>query len=330
MRHIMRAAIIAMLILALASACARSEAPGNWPSRPVTVVVPFGAGSGTDLVARLIVPRLSERWRQAVVVDNRPGADGIVGVQAFVSAKDHHTLLFTPAGQVTLSPLLHERMPFDPVRDLVPTAAVVTPSICIGIASGLNAASLADLAALARRQPGALLWAAPPGLPEVMFRAFLAIEKLDMKHVPYRDLSMAVQDLAAGRTHIGVFAVPTLMPQVQAGAVRLLVVTTGSRIAAAPHVPTSAEAGYPLLSADGRWGFYGWRDIPTALRDRISEDVRHALDDQPLRERLLSMGLTVSPGSAEEFGRALEVQRGQVHEIARLIGLKPASVGAGR
>ena len=133
----MRAPVVVLVAMAIAAsgACARRSGSTQWPTRPVTVIVPFGPGTGSDLVARLLAPRLSERWRQPVVVDNRPGADGIVGVQVFASAKDEHTLVFTPAGPITLSPLLHERLPFDPVRDLVPTAAVVTASIGIAATS---------------------------------------------------------------------------------------------------------------------------------------------------------------------------------------------------
>ena len=133
----MRAPVVVLMAMAIAAsgACVRRSGSSQWPTRPVTVIVPFGPGTGSDLVARLLAPRLSERWRQPVVVDNRPGADGIVGVQVFASAKDGHTLVFTPAGQVTLSPLLHERLPFDPVLDLVPTAAVVTASIGIAATS---------------------------------------------------------------------------------------------------------------------------------------------------------------------------------------------------
>jgi tripartite-type tricarboxylate transporter receptor subunit TctC len=315
--------VLAIAFLTAGPACSRDAGSRHWPTRPVTVIVPFGPGSGTDLVVRLLAPRLSERWRQPVVVDNRPGADGIVGVQTFVSARDGHTLLFTPGGQVTLSPLLHDQVPFDPVRDLVPTAAVVTPSIGIAVTGGLEISSLAELVALVRQEPGRFLWAAPPGLPEVIFKAFLALERLEMKHVPYRDLSMAVRDLAAGRIQVGIFAVPSMISQVQSGAARLLAVTSRVRIAAAPDVFTAEEAGYPALSADGRWGFYGWRDIPETLRDRIAEDVRQVLDDKTIAARLVAMGLTVAPGDAEEFGRALEQQRSQVHEIARIIGLTP-------
>ena len=251
-------------------------------------------------------------------------------MQAFAAATDHHTLLFTPAGQVTLSPLLHERLPFDPVADLVPIAAVVNPSIGIATSSSARATSLSDLVSRARQQPNHLMWAAVPGLPEVIFKTFLAIEKLQMKHVPYRDTSVALQDLGAERIQVLVTSVPTLSPLLQSGRARLLVVTTSARISAAPAVPTTTEAGYPALSSDGKWGFYGWRDIPDALRERISQDVRLALDDPALVAKLSNMGLTVAPGTAEEFTRALDHHRKQVQAMARLIGLKPPSGEGGR
>jgi tripartite-type tricarboxylate transporter receptor subunit TctC len=317
------------VVLAVTSACGRT-ASSEWPTRPVKLIVPFGPGSGQDVVARLLAPRLSAQWAQPVVVDNRPGADGIVGVQAFAAATDHHTLLFTPAGQVTLSPLLHERLPFDPVADLVPIAAVVNPSIGIATTSSTGGASLSDLVRRARQEPDRLKWAAPPGLPEVIFKAFLAIEKLQMKHVPYRDMSVALQDLGAERIQVLVTSVPTLSPLLQSGRARLLVVTTSARISAAPEVPTTTEAGYPALSADGKWGFYGWRDIPDGLRGRISQDIRLALDDPALIAKLSNMGLTLAPGTAEEFTRALDHHRKQVREMAWIIGLKPSSSDGGR
>jgi tripartite-type tricarboxylate transporter receptor subunit TctC len=316
--------------LAIACGCGRSASSSEWPTRPVKVIVPFGPGSGPDVVARLLAPRLSERWRQPVVIDNRPGADGIVGVQAFAAATDHNTLLFTPAGQVTLSPLLHERLPFDPATDLVPIAAVVNPSIGIATTSSAGAVSLSDLVSRARREPDRLMWAAVPGLPEVIFKAFLAIEKLQMKHVPYRDMSVALQDLGAERIHVLVASVPTLSPLMQSGRTRLLAVTTSARISAAPEVPTTTEAGYPALSADGKWGFYGWGDIPEALREKISHDIHLAVDDPALIAKLSNMGMTVAPATAEEFTRAIDRHRVQVREMVRLIGLKPLSSESGR
>jgi tripartite-type tricarboxylate transporter receptor subunit TctC len=318
-----RVAVLAVA-LATATSCARGVGFTEWPRRPVRVIVPFGPGSGADLVTRLLAPRLSERWRQPVVVDNRPGADGISGVQAFVSANDQHTLLFTPAGQVTLSPLLHDALPFDPIRDLVPIAAAVDPSIGIAVAKDVPVAALADLATLARSHPDRYLWGGVPGLPEIIFKAFLALEKVHMRHVPYRVQSMALQDVGAGRLHILTASVATLSPALQSGAARLLVVATRARIAAAPDVPTTTEAGYPVLTSEGRWGFYGWRDMPIALRDRISDDVRQALEDAGLAAKLTAMGLAVAPADATEFAHTIQAQRRQVHEIASIIGLKPS------
>ena len=164
--------------LGIACACTGRAGPGEWPIKPVRLIVPFGAGASSDLAARLFAPRLAERWRRSVVVDNRPGGDAVAGVQAFVAANDHHTLLFAPTGVVTTTPLLHDRLPYDPVGDLVPIAAAGRPSIGIAAASSAPIHSLAELVALVRRRPGEYLWAATPGLPELVFRAFLELEQL--------------------------------------------------------------------------------------------------------------------------------------------------------
>ena len=310
-------------VMAISCACARSDSSERWPTQPVRVVVPFGAGSGSDAVMRLLTPRLSAQWGQAVVVDNRPGADGVVGVQAFLSAKDRHTLLFTPSGQVTLNPLLHHPPPYDATRDLVPVAAAVDPSIGIAVTDHLPVHSLSDLVGLAQHRPGAYVWAAVPGLPEVLFRAFLELERIPVRHAAYRDMSTAVQDLNAGRLHVMVAAVATLSPSLQTGSSRLLAVTNSARVSAHPDVPTAAEAGYPALAVDGKWGFFGRRDMPIELRDRIAADVRHALDDRELARRLSAMGLTAAPGTAAEFASAFDIQREQISRLVKIVGIGP-------
>src|SRR5262245_1651176 len=158
--------------LILVGGCARSQGPSAWPSRPVRIIVPYGAGVSSDLAARLFAPLLAERWHRPVVVDNRPGGDGVAGVQAFVAADDQHTSLFAPMGVVTSYPLTHDRLPFDPARDLVPIAAAGRPAIGVAVAAAVQAGSLPDLVARVRDRPGAYLWAATPGLPELVFRAF--------------------------------------------------------------------------------------------------------------------------------------------------------------
>lgn len=317
-------------LLAMIGACGHPARSGEWPTGPVRLIVPFGAGTSTDLAARLFAPLLAARWHQAVVVDNRPGGDGVVGAQAFVSTRDRNTLLFAPTGLVTTTPLLHDALPYDPANDLVPIAAAGRPSIGIAAAAGTGVTTLAGLVALVRPHPGRYVWAGTPGLPELVFRAFLKLEQLDMRHVAYRDVAGAVQDLRAGRVHVMIAALPTLAPALQDGAARLLAVTNSSGTAAAPAVQTARDAGYPALTVDGAFGFWGWRGMPAALRERIAEDVRSAAADANLTSRLARVGFVVDAGTPAQFAEAVAAQREQVAGIARMLGLNSPHRQQGR
>jgi tripartite-type tricarboxylate transporter receptor subunit TctC len=148
-----------------------------------------------------------------------------------------------------------------------------------------------------------------------------------MKHVAYRDIGPAVRDLDAGRIHLMVAALPTLSPALESKAARLLAVTTSARAPSAPDVPTASEAGYAALTVDGPFGFFGWRDIPHELCDRIAADVRHAAADQTVVSRLARVGFVVAAGTPDEFARAVSDQRKQVEGLARIVGLKPPADG---
>jgi tripartite-type tricarboxylate transporter receptor subunit TctC len=318
-RHACRVVVLVPLV---ALACTRGERRDEWPNRPVRLIVPFGPGGSADVAARLIAPRLAERWQRPVVVDNRPGGDAVVGVQAFVSAKDEHTLLLAPTGVITTNPLLHERLPYDPAIDLVPICAVGSFSIGIAASGKAGIASLADLVAMAKRQPDRYLWSAAAGLPELVFRAFLELEHLSMKHVAYRDVTSAVHDFQAGRIDVMAAAVPTLSPAVESGAGRFLAAMNSARAVAAPDMPTAREAGYPSLTVDSALGFFGWRDMPADLRQRIAADVRDAANDPVIVSRLATMGFRVGTGTTEDFVRIVATQQEQVAQIARIVGLK--------
>lgn len=299
-------------------ACSAPRSAATWPTQPVRLIVPFSTGTGVDLAARLFAAPLAERWQQPVVVDNRPGSDGIVGTQAFVTAKDPHTLLFAAAGAVTFAPYLHERLPYDPKVDLVPISAVGSVTLVFAVSTAVEASSLAELAAIVRQHPGKFLWTSSPGGPELIVRAFNDLETLRMTHVRYRDTSVALQDFAAGRVQVMLGSLATVSPQVQAGAARLLAVTNTVRSPVAPHVPTVAEAGYPVLTVDGLWGLFGSRDMPDDRRRRIAADAAAVAVDRTLMERLSAVGLIVRPGTPEEFAAALDQQREQVATFARL------------
>jgi tripartite-type tricarboxylate transporter receptor subunit TctC len=316
----------ALLVLSLIAfgvgACRRAASPDEWPTKPVRLLVPFSAGGGVDLAARVFASRLALSWHQPVVVDNRPGPDGIAGTHAFVTTKDEHTLLFSPAGTITFAPHLHERLPYDPVADIVPISSVGGVTLAIAVASSVEAASLADLATLIRQHPGKYLWtAASPGGPELVIKAFVALEKLQMKQVSYRETSMALQDIGAGRVHIVLGSLPTIATLVQAGSVRLLAVTNTSRSDAVPNIPTVSQAGYPALTLDGLWGLFGWKGMPETLRRRLAADLTRAATDRALVERLSVIGLAVNGGTPEEFAAAVDRQHQQAATLARLAGV---------
>ena len=286
------------------------------------MILPFPPGGSSDLAARLFAQRLAERWGQPVIVENRQGADGIPAVASFLGARDNHTLLFSFAGLITINPLIHDKLPYDPARDLLPIASAVDNFFGVAASATLKVASLADFISLVRGQPGKLNWAATPGLPDYIFAALQTSAGIEMAQVSYRDFAPALQDLGEGRIHVVVTGLALLLPQVQTGKARMLMVTNRERAPLAPDVPTAREAGYPDLTFDGVVGFYGWRDMPDNLKERIAADVRAVGADPEVGARIESAGSIVRLGSPSEFAAAIEEQRAKIAVIAQAMGGK--------
>ena len=317
----MSALVALAVITSVLCGCNRGPSADAWPTRPVRLIVPFGAGSGVDMAARVFAARLAERWQHPVIVDNRPGPDGIVGTHAFTTAKDGHTLLFAPTGPLTFAPHLHDDLPYDPVADYVPIASAGRVTLARAVATTLEASSLATLAALVRQRPGTYLWTAPaPGGPEFVLKAFNSLEKLEMKQVTYRETSIALQDIGAGRVQIILGSLPTIASLVQAGRVKILAVTNTTRSDAIPDIPTITEAGYPELTLDGQWGLFGWKGMPDDLRRRLAADMTTIALDAALVKRLSAVGLSIDAGTPEDFAVAVDRQRQQAATLAELAG----------
>jgi tripartite-type tricarboxylate transporter receptor subunit TctC len=301
-----------------------SAADGNqaWPVRPVKVIVPVGAGSAPDAAARLVGDGLRRRWGQPVIIENRAGADASVGTGAFANANDDHTLLYGFASALTVNPLIQEKVPFDPARDFVPISAVTNTIIAVAVNRDLPVYSLADLARVAEATPGKILWGSGPSLPRFVFAAFMKRRHLDMLYVPYRDAAAPPIDLAEGRVQVLISSLQVTMGPVQSGKARVIAITNTRRAPMLADVQTASEAGYPEMSIDGLIGFFGWRGMPTKLRDRISADIAEVLSDPEVRARIEASGQHVLGGTPEEFGAAIEHQRGRIAEIAALVDLK--------
>ena len=220
--------------------------------------------------------------------------------------------------------MLHKKLSYDPARDLVPIATTSDNFLTIAVSSRLPAVSLRELVTHARSHPTKLNWGASPGLPYFAFASLQKDAAIEMAYVPYRDFNAAIVDLGEARIDAAALGLTLLLPQVQAAKVRVLAVLNWVRSPAAPHVPTVAEAGFPELTFEGVTGFYGWRDMPGELRDRIAADVRAGADSPAIKERLAKIGIVARGSTPGEFAAAIEEQRTKVAAIAAAIGMKPA------
>jgi len=292
----------------------------SWPQRAVRLIVPTGAGSSVDVGARLFAERLAKRWNQPVVVENRPGAEGVLGVSAFVNMHDDHALLVSFAGPMSVLPVIQGKLPYDPVRDLVPISSVSNNFATVAVTASLNAGSLSELVAMARTQPGKLNYHAAPGAFPIVFAGFLRNAGLQMTSVSYRESILSTQDLAEGRIQIVITPITNVLPQVQVGKVRLLAVTNKERAPLAPAIPTAEEAGFADLTFEGFSGFFGARELTLERRDRIFADIRAVAADPSVGDRLAAVGLAVHASTPAEFAAAIAEQRAQMTAIVNLIG----------
>jgi tripartite-type tricarboxylate transporter receptor subunit TctC len=311
--------LTALFALSVVSTQAQAQAQ-IWPQRTVRVILPIGPGSATDLTARLFAERLAARWGQPVVVENRPGADGIPAVTSFISARDEHTLFFSFGGPVTTNLVTREKLPYE-VADLVPIASA--SESFLAIAAHNEIASLDDLVKRARAAPGKINWAATPGLPHFIFAGFLKSIGLEMAHIAYRDFAPAQQDVAEGRIQVISASLQLALGPARSGKAKLLAITTAERSPLVPEVTTAKEAGYPDLLIDSFQGFFGWRGMPDALRDRIAADVMAVGRDPEIAQRLIPIGQMLKLGDAAALAAMVASQRQKVTAIAKAIDLKP-------
>jgi tripartite-type tricarboxylate transporter receptor subunit TctC len=318
-RRLPALAFAASLSCALLPFAASASEP--WPQRTVRIIMPLPPGTATDLVIRACAERLTARWGKPVIVENRQGGDGIPAVTSVLSARDNHTFLFSFAGVITINPLVHDKLPYDPRHDLVPIVSIIDNFFAVAASAALKVNSIAELVATARAQPGKLNWAATPGIPHYVFEAMQKSAAIEMVRAPYREFGPALQDLGEGRIHAAVSGLSVFTSQVQTGRAKLLMVTNRQRSPIAPDVPTAAEAGFPELTFEGVVGLYGTPEMPAALRDRIAADVAAVANDPALAARVAGMGSLLRIGMPADFAAAIEDQRAKIAAIAAT--LKP-------
>src|SRR5919204_4034621 len=294
----------------------------GWPQKPVRFIVSLGAGSGADIGARLYADRLTKMWGQPVVVENRPGADGVLAINAVLSAKDDHVFLWGPTSNFTGHPYTLEKLPYD-AHDMLPVARVSSTVVTVAVPASMNVDSMKELVELVRKEPGKF-FASATTVTDVIFAAFFKSAGLDVQKVSYKDTVSALNDLMEGRIQIYGAAYAIVRNQAKAGRVKLLAVTNRHRVPGL-DLPTVAEAGFPQLNFDGLVGLIASRSsgITDAVRDRIAADVKTVAADPLVADRLAATAQINNPGTGADLQTSTDEQAAQLAATAKILGLKP-------
>ena len=310
------------LLLALAASSAHAQ---GFPSKPVRLVVGFPPGGSTDITARLIAPRLAERWGQPVVVENKPGAAANIGTAMVAKAEpDGHTLLLATTA-IAISPSTFAQLNYDALRDFAPVTMVsVIPNILV-VHPSVQANTMQEFVALLKRQPGKLNFAAPGAASgqRMTFELIKQVTGTDIVMVPYKGGAPAVQATLAGETQAMIVNVVEAVPFVQSGKLRALAATTAQRAPMLPNVPTLAETVAPGLDASVWQGILLPARTSAAIVAQVNQDVAAALNEPDVRQRLEAMGMNVTPGTSEAFGRFLAEEIARWRKVAQAAHIKP-------
>src|SRR5262249_44578556 len=295
----------------------------SWPQRPVRLIVPFGPGAGADIGARLLSERLPARWGgKAVVIENRPGGDGLLAIQSFLSANDDHTFLFTPAGNFTVHPFQYDKLPYTNAA-LVPVARVSNTILGVGVPAAMNIGTVAEFVARAKAEPGKLNAAVVPGITEFTFDYFVKTAGLSLQKVPYRDIVQAATDVGEGRLQIYMASYAILQPQAQAGRIKTVAVNRRERAPILPDIPPAIEGGCPAREVEGLVGLFGIKTLAKELIEQIGNDIVAVTKDPAVSARLSATAQVVNPGGATEFAATIDAQRAKIATIAQTLGIKP-------
>lgn len=303
-----------LLLLASGLGMAAQASAQNYPNRPARIVVPFTPGGTTDIVAREIGQKLTLALGQSFVVDNRPGAGGSIGAEIVAKAPpDGYTLLMGHIGTLALNPALYPKLGYDPIASFAPVAWVARVPNILVVNSSVPATSVDDLVRLLKAKPGQLAYGSGGNgsAAHIAVEYFKFVTRTDILHVPYKGTAPSVTDLLSGQIQIGFTGAPALMPHVAAGSLRALGVSSPSRMAAFPGLPTIAESGYPGFEADQWYGVVAPAGTPPAIVEKLNAEINKALSDAETRTRLANEGAEAVVATPADFAGliAKEIER---------------------
>ena len=295
----------------------------SYPDKTVRVVVPFAPGGSTDIVARIMSQKLTERLKQSVVIDNRGGGGGNIGSDLVAKAPpDGYTLLIGTVGSLTINPSLYKKMPYDPLRDLTPLAYFgSTPNVLV-VHTSLPVRSVKELIALARSKPGQLNYASAGtgGSVHLAGELFKSLAKVDMVHVPYKGSGPALIDLLGGQTQLMFSTMPPALPHVKSGRLRALGMTGAKRSPLVPDLPTIAESDLPGYEITQWWGLLGPAAMPAAIVTRLNSETNAILQQPDVKERFASEGADTAPNTPVWFASYMKSEVAKWAKVVKASG----------
>jgi tripartite-type tricarboxylate transporter receptor subunit TctC len=318
-----RMCALALGALCLLPAAALSQA---YPTRTIRVIVPFPAGGGVDYIGRIVSKGLTERLGQQVVVDNRPGANAIVGLEALkIAPPDGYTLAAASAGPLAVNPFVYAKLPHDTVKDFTYIANMVAFPLLLVSHPSLPVKNVKELIALAKARPNEISYSSPGSgnTGHLAAALFDSMAKIQTIHVPYKGTAPAVVAVLSGETQLTWSSIPAILPHVRSGRVRALGIGTAQRIPSLKDVPTIAEAGLPGYECTAWGGMIGPANMPRDIVLRLSKEIIATLSQKDVMERMLSEGTVSTPSGPDEF---LAYQKSELKKwgaVVKLAGIKP-------
>jgi tripartite-type tricarboxylate transporter receptor subunit TctC len=297
----------------------------QYPAKPIRIIVPFPAGGIADLFGRVIGQKFNEAWGQSAVVDNRPGAGGNIGADLVAkSPPDGYTLVTGSIGTHAVNVSLFSKLPYDPVRDFAPVSLIMEAEGLLVVHPSLPVKSVRELVALAKARPGQLSYASAGHgtASHLSGELFKSMAKVDMVHVPYKGNVPAITDLLTGQTSLLFATMPTVLPQVQAGRLKALAVTSSSRSPAAPELPTIAEAALPGYSVTNWIGIFAPAGTPRDIVQKLNGEIIRTMQAPDIQKRLVNEGAKFTAATPDQFGVFVKAEMAKWAKVVKEAGIR--------
>jgi len=321
-----RTTLVALAAISLALAGAPAAfAQATFPSKPIRIVVPFPPGGTTDILARAAAQKMTEAWKEQVVVDNRPGAGGNIGAELVAKASaDGYTMLMGTVGTHAINPSLYAKMPYDHVKDFAPVILVASVPNVLVVHPSVPANTVQELIAYAKANPGKINFASSGSGTSIHLAGelFKTMSGVQMAHVPYKGSAPAIADLLGGQVQIMFDNLPSALPQIRGGKLRALAVTSAQRAPALPDVPTVAESGLPGFEASSWFGLLAPAGSPRDAILKVNGEVNRWLASPEAKEKLTSQGANAAGGSSEVFARHAATETAKWQQVVKASGAK--------